>query len=144
MNKKPFVLNILLVIVVAVTCAAGVLLRAFSPAAVLPRVSLPLLVLLSLVALVLERYLAPGSERRWAVIIPLGGATFGLLPWCAGLDTGLPVWMLLLVGTVVFGVTAAAYGAIERRMAGVSGARLAPVAHALGLYLASQGLVGLL
>ena len=64
-----------------------VLVRAFAPLVILPVADVPNLVLICLVALVLDHYLAPGSKRNYLIAVPLAVVTFGLLPFAAGFAT---------------------------------------------------------
>lgn len=144
MKKNPYLVNILLTAELSVICAAMLLTQSIFPAAVLPRVSVPTLVLLTLLPLIAAHYLAPGFRQQLLPASLLAGLTYALLPLCVGWDTGLPVWLLFLAGGVVFGVTSQLYGSIRQRMASGPQSRLSPIVHALGLYLASQCLQGLL
>ena len=74
----------------------------------------------------------------------LGGAAFALLPWCAGLSAGVPLWTLGLAGAAVFGLSALLYTAALERIATGPKAPLAPAGTAFMLYLAGQCLSGLL
>lgn len=144
MKKSPYFLNMLLILTVGTVCMAGLLIQAFAPAVILPRVTIPLLVLLSLIPLVIEYYLGINGTAPWVSRILLAGAAFALLPWCAGLQVGVPLWKMFLAGASVFGVTAMLYKSIGRRMASGPKAVFSPVIQAFCLYLASQCLQGLL
>lgn len=144
MKRKSLLGNTLLTAVVGVFCLAAVLLHAFAPAVILPRLDLPMLVLLSLIALTGERYLAPNQDRPWILAILLGGAAFALLPWCAGLAEGKTVWKLFLAGAAVYGVGAFLYDSMSQRLATTQVGRLAPAVSAFILFLACQSLAGLL
>lgn len=140
----PFCANCLLAFLTALACLAGRLLLVLSPAAVLPRPSVPTLALFSLLALAAECYLCPQAQRPMLPSALLAGAAFALFPRCAGLPAGLPLWALFLAGTTVFGVTDFLYTSIRRRMASGPSTPFAPAVHALALWLASQSLLGLL
>ena len=114
--------------------------------AVLPKLDLPLMLGLSAIALALDAYTGrPGlSWPGLLVNTVLGGAVFALLPWCAGLPAGVPLWTLGLAGAAVFGLSALLYTAALERIATGPKAPLAPAGTAFMLYLAGQCLSGLL
>lgn len=144
MKRQAYLLNLLLTLVVGLVCLAVLLVRTFAPAVVLPKLGLPLLVLLSLIALVIEGYLAPGADRPWIVLVLLGGVTFALLPWCAGWSTGEGLLRLFFLGGVSFGLTTFLYTSMAERLASGPAYRVAPALSAVLLFLASQALSGML
>lgn len=141
--KKQFMGTTLLAAVVGLACLTAVLLGAFAPAVVLPKLDVPLLALLSLAPLALEAYLAPGARRVWAVEIPLAGIAFALLPWCAGLAGTGELATLFLLGAAVFGVCAFLFGSMAQRLSTGPASKLAPALSAFVLFLACQSLSGL-
>lgn len=141
--KKSLLGNTLLAGVVGVFCLASMLLRAFAPAVILPVLDLPMLVLLSLIALTMERYLEPNQSRPWGWTVLLSGAVFAFLPWCAGLTEGETIWKLFLAGAAVYGGGTFLYGSMFRRLAATPASRLAPAMSAFALFLACQALAGL-
>lgn len=144
MRKNPYLVSVLLTMEVAALCLAALLVRTWRPGAILPRVSLPFLVLLSLIPQVMRLYLAPDIHPPLLPATVLAGFTFSVLPWCAGIDTGLPVWMLFLYGAAVFGGVSLLYGSLARRMVSSAGGIFTPAAQGICLYLASQCLQGLI
>ena len=144
MRKNPYFVHVLLVLEVAGLCLSAALIRTWSPGVILPRVSLPFLVLLSLIPQVLRLYLAPNTHAPLIPSVLLAGVTFAVLPLCAGVDTGLSFWVLLVVGGVVFGAVSLLYASLAQRMIASASTPVAPAAQGLCLYLASQCLQGLL
>lgn len=144
MKKNLYFINILHTGVVALFCVAGIFIRTFSVNTILPRITIPLLIMLTLIPMVLEYYLVSDSERSPIVSMVLGGLAFTILPVCCGLTMGLPIWKLMVAGTAVFGVTDLLYRSIGERISSGSYSRFAPAANAVMLYLASQCLQGLL
>ena len=63
MKNKTYILNTLLAVVLGVYLLVCVLVRTFAHNIILPKVNIPNLTLLSLVALVLDHYLAPDAKR---------------------------------------------------------------------------------
>ena len=147
---QDFGLNIwaaaLLAVVVGLACLGLAVTGAMAPMAVLPKLDLPLMLGLSAIALALDAYTGrPGlSWPGLLVNTVLGGAVFALLPWCAGLPAGVPLWTLGLAGAAVFGLSALLYTAALERIATGPKAPLAPAGTAFMLYLAGQCLSGLL
>ena len=144
MKNNKYFLNTALAVVVGIALAVCVLLRTFLPAIVLPQLSIPNMVLLSLLALLLDHYLAKGARRCWVCIPVFACLTFGLLPYAASFAGVMDALKLAAVGCVSFTVTAWLYTSIQSRLASGPVAKAAPVLSALGLYLASQCFAGLL
>ena len=63
MKNKTYTLNTILTAVLAAVLAVMVVLRAFAPNIILPKFDIPMLTAISLAALVLDHYLAPGAKR---------------------------------------------------------------------------------
>jgi hypothetical protein len=144
MRKHPYLVSTLLTLEVGALCLIAQLIRTFAPGVILPRTSLPLLVLLSLIPQILELYLAPNVHPPLLSTTVLAGVTFSLLPLCANVDTGLSAWAMLLAGTAVFGAVSLLYSSLARRMAASASGPFTPAAQGLCLYLASQCLQGLI
>lgn len=144
MKNNALKLNVLLAAVVGAACLVLMLAGALAPMAIPPKFDLTMMLGLSLIALTIEAYWGPARQYPWPVTIVLGGVTFALLPWCAGVAGAVPVWKLGLCGAVIFGVAALLYSSIRERVATGPAARLAPAGSALMLFLAGQCLMGLL
>ena len=84
--NKTYRLNTLLAAVVAVTLLACVVLRAFCPTLILPKIDIPFIVLLSLIALVADHYLSPNATRCYICIPLFSALTFGVLPLAAFME----------------------------------------------------------
>lgn len=144
MKENKFFLNTALAAVVGLAVLVCVLLRAFAPAVILPRLNIPNLVLLSLVALLLDHYLAKNAKRNWVWIPVLSALTFGLLPFAAFFAGAWEAGKLALIGGVVFTVCAGVFTSVTERLSSGPAAKAAPVLSALGLYLAAQCFAGIL
>ena len=144
MKNNKYFLNTALAVEVGVALAACVLLRTFIPAIVLPQLSIPNMVLLSLIALLLDHYLAPGAKRCWICIPVIGCLTFGLLPYAASFAGVLEALKLAVVGGAVFTVTTGLFTSIQDRLRSGPAAKFALILSAFGLYLASQCFAGML
>lgn len=144
MKNNKYFLNTALAAVVGVVLAVCAVLRTFIPAIVLPQLSIPNMVLLSLIALELDRVCVKDAKRCWICIPLLSALTFGLLPYAASF-AGVPEALkLAVVGGVTFTVTAWLYTSIQNRLVSGPVAKAAPFLSALGLYLASQCFAGIL
>lgn len=143
MKNKTYTLNILLVGLLTLALLAMVLVRTFLPRIILPQGDIPNLVLISLLALVVEHYLAPGVKRCWICIPMFSALTFGLLP-LAACTVGIveALWLALKGGIVFTGLTWL-YDSVTDRLSSGPAAKAAPFLSALGLYLAAQCLMGM-
>lgn len=143
MKNKTYILNTLLAAVLGLSLLVCQLVRAFAPLVILPELGVPNLVLLSLIALVLDHYLAPGADRCYICIPVFAALTFGLLPWAAGFTAAGEALKLALLGGAVFTAITWLYTSIQDRLSSGPAAKAAPVLSALGMYLACQVLMGM-
>ena len=102
MEKKSFVLNVLLAVVLGAGLLVGIVWSAIQPNVVLSNLDVPAMAALVLIALLIE-YLWKGTEKRaWAVQIVLAAVTFAVLPFAAGYaGAGIK---LTVCGTAYFAV----------------------------------------
>lgn len=143
MKNKPYTLNTLLAAVLGLALLAAVMVRTFLPAWIIPALDIPNMVLLSLVTLVLDHYLAPGAKRCYICIPVFAAITFGLLPFAACFVGALEALKLAGFGAVVFTVITWLYSSIQDRLSSGPVAKAAPVMSAVGLYLAAQCMMGM-
>ena len=144
MKNKTYLLNTLLAAVVTVGLLAALLVKVFQPAAVLPVLNIPNLTAISLAALLLDHFLAPGARRCWICIPVFAAVTFGLLPWAVGFVAGTEVWKYALGGAVVFTAVTWLFSSMTDRMSTGYDSHAAAIVSALGLYLATQAFAGIL
>lgn len=144
MKNKSYTLNILLAIVLGLACLIALLVRTFAPAVIIPTLNIPNIVLISLVAVLLDHYLAKGAKRCYPCIAALSAVTFGLLPLAAGYATVMNALLLALVGGVTFTLVAFLFNSIQDRLSSGPAAKAAPILSAFGLYLAFQCLTGII
>lgn len=138
MKDKTFFLNILLALLWMVLLAAFLVIRTFWPANILPPMDLPLLLGVSLAALLLEHWAAPGTQRSWVNLVILAALTFGLLPLCAGFVSGMMALKLAIIGGIVFAGTTVLFDSLLSRLSSGTGTKAAPVIAAFCLFLAGQ------
>ena len=143
MKNKTYLLNTFLAAVVGIFLLGCVVVRAFFPAVILPKVNVPNLVLLGLIALVLDHYLASGAKRCYICIPVFSALTFGLLPYAASLVSAMEALQLALVGGVTFTVTTWLFTTIQERLSTGPAAKASAFFSAVSLYMAAQCFMGL-
>lgn len=144
MKKNLYFLPAALIAVLAVAYIALILLRSFAPWLILPEMSIPNMVLLSLAALLLDHYVAKGAKRCYFCLVPLSFLAFGLLPFAAGFLGLCEALKIAAIGAAVFTVLTWLFTSAMDRLSTGPKAVLAPPLTALGLYLACQCFAGLL
>ena len=144
MKNNKYFLNTLLVAVLFLVMAVFMVLRAVQPPVILLPLNIPNMVLISLVVLLAEFYLAPGNDRCYICIPVLAALTFGILPLMAGFACQHTFWKLGLVGGVVFTAVTWLFTAMTQRLQSGPRDKLAPIIGALGLFLASQCFAGII
>ncbi len=144
MKNKTYILNTFLAVVLGIYLVVCIFVRTFAPNIILPKVNIPNLVLLSLVALVLDHYLAPDSKRCYICIPVLGALTFGLLPFAACFVGAGEALKLALVGGLVFTVTTWLFTTIQERLSSGPAAKASAFFSAVSLYMAAQCFMGIL
>ena len=142
MKENKYFLNAALAAILGLGLLAAVLVRTFAPVIILPRLNIPGMVLVSLLALLVDHYAAPGAKRCYICIPLLAAITFGVLPWAACFVDGLEALKLAVAGGIVFAVTTWLYSSIQERLSSGPAAKAAPFLSALGLYLAFQCFAG--
>ena len=143
MKNKTYTLNTVLTAVLAVVLMAMMLLRAFAPNIILPVFDIPTLTAISLVALVLDHYLAKGAKRCYICVPVFAALSFGILPFAAGMVAVKYILGLALSGAVIFTVCTFGYTSIQDRLSSGPAAKLAPAMSALGIWLAVQAFAGI-
>ena len=142
MEKKNFVLNVLLAVVLGAGLLVGMVWKAFQPNVVLADLELPAIAALVLIALVIE-YLWKGTQKRaWAVQIVLAAITFAVIPFAAGYaGTGIG---LLLCGTVMFTALTWIFDSVAERLDVTCDCKCAMIPTAFVMYLACQCFMGMI
>ena len=143
MKNKTYTLSTVLTAVLAAVLAVMALVRAFAPSIILPIFDIPTLTAISLVALVLDHYVAPGAKRCWICIPVFAALSFAILPFAAGLVALKYVLGLALTGAVVFSLCTFVFTSVQDRLSSGPAARLAPIMSALGIWLAVQAFAGI-
>ena len=144
MKNRKYTSNVALPVILGVFQLACVLVRTFNPMAVLPRLDIPMVVALSLAALLVSHYLTHGREACDVVSFALAAVTFGLLPYVSSFAAVIDAAKLALVGGIAFFVAAWLFDEMMERLSSGPAAKAAPVLSALGLYLAAQCFAGMI
>lgn len=144
MKNKTYILNTLLAVVLGAVLLIAVIVRTFAPAVIIPGLNIPNMVLISLIALLLDHYLAPGAKRCYICIPVFSAVTFGLLPFAACFVTVLEAVKLAAAGGIVFTAVTWLFSSMQDRLSSGPAAKGAPILSAFGLYLAVQALTGIL
>lgn len=138
MKNRTYLLNTLLAVVVGIAMLAVMLVHTFLPNIIIPKLGIPNLMLLSLIALVLDHYLAKSSDRCYICVAVFSAITFALLPWIAGYTPADQVLKTAVSGCVVFTAASWLFSTICDRLSSGPASKAAPVISAIGLYLAAQ------
>lgn len=143
MKDKKYTLSTILIAVMTVLLLILVILRAVNPNLILPIFDIPMITGISLIALVLDHYLAPGAKRCWVCIPVFAALSFGVLPMAALLVDVGSARGLMVSGAVIFTLCTFVFSSIQDRLSSGPAARLAPVMSALGIWLAVQAFAGI-
>ena len=142
MEKKSFVLNILLAAVLGAGLLVGMVWSAFQPNVVLADLELPAIAALILIALVIE-YLIKGTQKRaWIVQIVLAAVTFAVIPFAAGYAAA--GFKLILCGTAMFAALTFIFDSVAERVNVTCDCKCAMIPTAFVMYLACQCLMGMI
>lgn len=143
MKNKTYILNTFLAAILGIYYLIAVIIRAFAPQIILPKSDIPNMVLISLIALVLDHYLAPGAKRCYVCIPLFSAITFGLLPYAAAFVAPLEALKLGFIGAVVFTLTTLLFSTIQERLSSGPAAKASAFFSAVSLYMAAQCFMGL-
>lgn len=144
MKKNTYTLNTILAALLGAILLVCVLVRTFAPRIILPELDVTMLALISLAALVLDHYLAPNADRCYLCIPMFSALTFGLLPFAACFVGGAKAVELAVTGCLVFTLMTWLFSSMMDRLSSGPAAKTAPILSAFGLYLAVQGLMGMI
>ena len=143
MKNKTYILNTFLAVVFGLYLLGAIIVRTFCPQIILPKANIPNLVLISLIALVLDHYLATEADRCYICVVAFAALSFGVLPYAAAFVAVAEALVLAVKGGIVFGVTTWLFSSMMDRLSSGPAAKVAPFASALSLYLAIQALMGM-
>ena len=138
MKNKTYFLNTVLALVLGMALLIAVLVRTFCPAVIIPSLNIPNMVFLSLAALLLDYYLAPGAKRCYICIPLLSAVSFGLLPFSASFVSAAEALKLGIAGGLVFTAITWAFTSTMDRLSSGPAAKAAPAVSSICLLLAAQ------
>jgi len=144
MKDRKFLLNTILAVVLCTILLIRLIVRIFVPAVISLNFDIPMVVAISLGALVVEQYLAPVEKRCYLCTGILAAITFAVLPYASSLVALSDMWKLGIVGGIVFVVVTWLYSSIQERLASGKKNKIAPILSAMGLYLACQCFAGMI
>lgn len=144
MKNNKFLLHTVLAAVLFAALAACLLVRVWVPAAILPPLNIPNMVLISVIALLLEHFLSRSNPRCYWFTAVFGVVSFGVLPLMAGFACVHDFWKYGLIGGCVFTATTFLFTSATQRLLTGPKAHAAVALTAVGIYLAAQGFAGIL
>lgn len=144
MKNNKYLLNTLLAIFLFAALLTMMLIRVFNPAATLPVLNIPNMVLLSLVVLLAEYYIGACTDRCYICIPLFAVVSFAVLPLFAGFACQHDFWKIGLVGGMTFTATTWLFSTMTDRISSGPKAWAAAPMSALGLYLAAQCFAGII
>lgn len=144
MKNSQYLLNILLTAVLFAALCVALILRVLMPAVIIPPLNIPNMVFLSVIALLLEHFIAGDNPRCYICVFVFSAASFALLPLVAGFACQHDFWKYGLVGGVVFTVVTFFFTSAVQRLRTGPKARAAVVITAFGICLAAQCFAGIL
>ena len=143
MKNKTYTLSTVLTAVLAAVLAAMVILRALCPQLILMQFDIVTITAISLAALVLDHYVAPGAKRCYICIPVFAALAFGILPLAAGMVALKDTLGLALTGALIFTLCTFVFTSVQDRLSSGPAAKLAPIMSALGVWLAVQAFAGI-
>ena len=144
MKNNRYLHIVLLTAVLFVALCAVIIIRSLMPAFNLPPLNIPNMVLLCVIALLLEYFIAKSNPHYYICTFLFGTLAFGVLPLMAGLACVHDFWKIGLVGGVVFTVVTFFFTSAVSRMRTGPKAKAAVVVTSLGIWLAAQCFAGIL
>ena len=133
--------NTLLPVVLGVGLLVGMIWRTCMPFVVLPSLDVISIVGITLIALVLEYYIAGKAKRSWILQIVMAAVTFGGLGMVAGAPgVGMNTFV---VGAVAFAVLTFVFDSMVLRLEVTTNKKCAIIPTAFVLYLACQCFMGM-
>lgn len=141
MKKNTMMVNTLLAVVLGAGLLAGMVWRTFMPYVVLPELDVIAMAAITLIALVLEYYMAGVQKRNWALQVVLATVTFGGLALAAGLPyAGAKTF---ICGAAVFVAITFLFDSMVKRLEVTTDKKCVAIPTAFVLYLACQCFVSL-
>ncbi len=144
MNKKHTLLGFILAIATGAALLAVLVTNAFFPHIILPKPNASALIILCLVSLVIDYYIARDRQHDFRFIPVYGALIFGLFPMAAFVASPIESLKLALMGAIILTVATYAFDTISDRLSSGPVAKAAPLVSAFVLYLSAQCLIGII
>ncbi len=144
MDKKRDLLGVLLALIFGFVMLMAMLIRGFLPSVILPKLDILALLLISLITLVLDFYLAKRSKRVYWLIPIYAFLIFGIFPWVACFLPLLTALKTSIIGAGVFTMSTFLFDSIINRLSNRPFAKLTPLITAFGLFLSAQCFMGII
>ena len=144
MKKNPYRLNIIFTVILGVALLALALMKIISPFSIRPHLSIPTMVLITVIALAINEYMGEKTKVEWPQAIIMALLAWMLFPLAAGIAAGAELVKIGIVGTAVFALTTLLFTSMSQRAIDHKRPLLLPLGNALLLYLASGVLNGML
>lgn len=142
--KKHDLFGLFLAVVTGISLLAAMLIRAFLPHIILPTFDSMAILVLSLIALVLDSYIAKDRKRMYWFIPLYSALIFGVFPWVACFLTYIDTIKFGILGAVISTVVAFIFDIIKNRLSVTPATKIAPLISGFGIYLAAQCLMGII
>ncbi len=144
MNKKHTLLGFILAVTTGVALLAILVTDAFFPNIILPKPNASAIIILCLVSLVTDHYIARDRQHDFRFIPVYGALIFGLFPMAAFVASPLNSLKLAVLGAVILTVATYVFDTIIERLSSGPAAKAAPIISAFALYLSAQCLIGII
>ncbi len=144
MKNKTYILNTLLAAVLGIALLVCIFVRTFAPNVIIPELDILNMLLISLVTLLADHYLAKDAPRCYICIPVFSALSFALLPYAACFVGAMEAVKLGAVGCMVFTAATWLFTSMMDRLSTGPAAKAAPFMSAFGLYLAFQAMAGIL
>jgi hypothetical protein len=142
--KKHDLFGLILAIVTGVSLLATMLVRAFLPNFILPSFDGMAILAVTLIALVLDSYIAKDGKRIYWFIPVCSALIFGVFPWVACFLPYIDAIKLGILGAVISTVATFVFDIIKNRLSVTPAAKIAPFISGFGIYLAAQCFTGII
>ena len=142
--KKHDLFGLILAVTTGVSLLATMLVRAFLPNFILPRFDGMAILALSLIALILDSYIAKDGKRIYWFIPVCSALVFGIFPWVACFLPYVDAIKFGVLGAVISTVATFVFDIIKNRLSVTPATKIAPLISGFGIYLAAQCLIGII
>ncbi|MBQ4156668.1 MAG: hypothetical protein IJD86_00795 [Clostridia bacterium] len=143
MKNKSCFIHLSLMLTLTVTLIAITLVHTFLPQFLIPKATIPNLVLLSAVSCLIDHYVSKGAKRNYLLIAAFSFLSFFLLPYLSNYSALCESLKIALAGAAVFTLSVFLFTLAADRLSTGSKAVLSPVLTAAFLYLAAQCFEGM-